>query len=363
MLLPSISLPQTEKKANQLPKRKLLKHLSGNDYCLEIDNSTLELMMNCDRRFQHGVIAGRIPAGASSPLVYGSAVHSALEKLYRDDCRDIKELYKVIAPHFEESPPAEGEWRTLETCVDTIQKYLNKYPSEPFAPLLSEAQIDDTDVIEATKMVEVPFAIPLTVIPVNNQLAFTWAELVGHSSVIPDDENCKFVVDNLHIVWTGKIDIIAEQDNRLGIVDHKTSSVVTDAYWKGFELSQQFMGYWWSAEKLLGREISWALVNCIKGGPLAKTPETRRKHELEMFQRRYYYYRRDQIDNWPNDVIALCEDLVHRLIEGFFPKKTTHCVAKFGLCPFHPVCTEKPEHQEIILNSNLYSDATWNPLN
>ncbi len=323
--------------------------------------------MNCDRRFQHAVIDGRTPPEGAA-LVYGSAVHSAMEKLYRDDCRDMAELYKVIAPHFEQTPPAEGEWRTLEACIDAVQKYLNNYKSENFEvikqPMLAVAKSSETvphRVDYDVPFVEVPFALPLTVIPINSKLAFNRATLVVDDNSESSGE--AVYCSNLHIVWTGKIDIMAVQDGRLGIVDHKTSSVVTDAYWKGFELSQQFRGYWWAAEQLLQKEISWALVNVIKGSAPAKTKETQRKHELEMFQRRYYYYRRDQIEEWPTDIIALCEDLAHRLVEGFFPMKTTHCVHKFGLCPFHPVCTEKPEHRAIILNSNLYSDSTWSPLN
>ncbi len=357
-LLPSISLPvvSAPQASAELPTRKLLKHLSGNDYTLEIDNSSLEHLMACDRKAQHALVHSKVLAGGRSALVYGSAIHDGLEKLYREDCRDIKLLYPVVAPHFEANPPPEGEWRTLEVCIDTLQKYLKQYPAEGFEVYRYKDSFAPDDV--SFPAVELPFAIPLTVIPVNNKLAFTTETLVaGWEAQDPSEQNEIPYVENIHVVWTGKIDLIAEQDGRLGIIDHKTSSVVGDSYFKGFELSQQFMGYWWSAEKLLNRELSWAMINCIAG----RKP-TRTGTGLE-FLRRYYSYRRDQIDNWPKSIIAMCEDLIHRLVSGFFPMKTLHCTNKFGLCPYHDVCTQKDEHQQTVLNSNLYTNSTWSPLN
>lgn len=360
MNLPSLTLPsKPTTPPSNLPKRKLLKHHSGNDYILEIDHSSLEILTNCDRKAQWQLVYGRIPHERSA-LVYGSAIHSALEHLYRDNITELQPLYEAMVPHFENCPPGVGEWRTLDHATTTIAKYLEHYKLEQFE-VLTEPYKGIPSM--GTKMVEIPFAIPLTVIEVNDTFKLDKETLLEGGDPFCRHEMA-LQVDRVHIVWTGKIDILAKTpDGRFGIVDHKTFSIGGDSYFKGFELSQQFLGYVWSAEKLLERELHWALVNGIYGRQPAATKETQRKHDSERFQRRYYHYRRDQIEEWPQSIIAICEDFIHRLVEGFFPMKTTHCVAKFGLCPFHQVCTEKPEHRLMILNSNLYSDNTWSPLN
>jgi len=75
----------------------------------------------------------------------------------------------------------------------------------------------------------------------------------------------------LHIIWSGVIDLVIAENGRLFIVDHKTTSVEGDTYWKGFQLSQQFMGYVWAAQKIINKTIDGALANVLYGRAPTKT--------------------------------------------------------------------------------------------
>ena len=330
---------------SELPRKRLLEHLSGDEYVLKIDNSSLENFAACDRASFYRLILGRTSAG-SSALTYGKAIHAALEVLYRDGF-DLPRMLSAGAAVFALDPPGEGEWRTYTTFQQAILGYCNHYGIDEVMGDAFEVQTDK----DGAPYVEAKFEDHIGEIQLDCELPF-----VGEQIVAGSDSQEPVHVSKLQIMWTGMIDLIARQHDRVGIMDHKTTSVEGPSYYDSFNMSQQFIGYIRSARKLTQLDVQGALLNVIIGRKPSKTGTS-----LD-FSRRWYSYPEHLINEWQDDVLSLIEDFVERLKSGYFPKRTLWCTNKFGTCPFMNVCTLPSEHRDMMLHTSAYSTYTWNPL-
>lgn len=328
--------------------RKLLKSMDdgSDDYILEIDWSSLESFLSCKRSTLWKLIYSR-STYQTPALTYGSAIHSALEVYYRHmtlfpgDEPPLDQMFMAGEAHFLQAPPPVGEWRDYNQFTVNIQKYLKEEKLKPLYPLK----------LSGSPAVELPFAFPLGEITLNTLCPFDKSLVVLDS---PDDK--PFHINKVQIVWTGIIDLITSANEQIWITDHKTSSVAGDSLFKGFELSQQFRGYQWATEKLLGRPITGAIANVLAGRKPTKTGVS-----FELL-RRYYPYPRHRIEEWPHNILLLVGDLLHSLTSNSFPEETQWCINKFGMCPFFDVCAEAPEDRMMLLHSDLYCDNVWNPI-
>ena len=330
---------------SELPRKRLLEHLSGDEYVLKIDNSSLENFAACDRASFYRLILGRTSAG-SSALTYGKAIHAALEVLYRDGF-DLPRMLSAGAAVFALDPPGEGEWRTYTTFQQAILGYCNHYGIDEVMGDAFEVQTDK----DGAPYVEAKFEDHIGEIQLDCELPF-----VGEQIVAGSDSQEPVHVSKLQIMWTGMIDLIARHHDRVGIMDHKTTSVEGPSYYDSFNMSQQFIGYIRSARKLTQLDVQGALLNVIIGRKPSKTGTS-----LD-FSRRWYSYPEHLINEWQDDVLSLIEDFVERLKSGYFPKRTLWCTNKFGTCPFMNVCTLPSEHRDMMLHTSAYSTYTWNPL-
>lgn len=337
-----ISLEDT-KPVQNLPRKKLLTHLDGDDYILRMDNTALENFLSCDRAAFYRLILGRT-SGGTSALTYGSAIHAALEYYYTHGL-DLQAMLRAGEAEFAKSPPEVGEWRNYDTFEAAIKGYLSHYglhtQHDVFTPVIHLDQV----------CVERRFEDHLGEVEINAELPFS-RELL----VIDSEDPSPLYIRKLHIVWTGVIDILAHQGEHLWVVDHKTTSIEGPSYYDAFNLSQQFVGYTRAAQKILGVPVSGALLNCIIGRKPTKTGTSL------AFSRRYYPYSKWLIDEWQSEILVLVADFVDRLRSGLFPKRTLWCTNKFGTCPYMSVCQMEPEHRLMMLNSSNYTNYVWDPL-
>ncbi len=323
-----------------LPRKKLLKSLGNDDYLLEIDNTSLESFLACDRASFYRLILGRT-SYPTAALTYGQAVHKALEVFYTTG-PDVSEMFRQGNEILTAHPVSDAEWRNSDALYKTIQAYVKEYQRERFVVLSDDS---------GQPYVERAFSFHLGELRVDKTLDFTSQDLV-----IDNLDSSPLYIRTLQITWTGVIDLLIEQNDEVWITDHKTASMIGDSYFKGFELGQQFVGYVWSASRILNRPISGALLNLIGGRKPTKTGVS-----LELL-RRFYPYSSWLTDEWQDDILALVSDFVHRLTSNFFPKRTLWCVNKWGTCQYISVCSSLPEHRPILLASDQFTDLTWNPL-
>lgn len=323
------------------------KSLGGNVFALTIDNTTLETAAMCHRKFQHRIIDRRVPL-TTSALAYGGAIHKGLEHWYKEPANPFRadEAISTAYNELQRVMPQASDWRTPERCADTITRYIKKYPHEDFLIL----PYDDRTAVE------IPFSLPLTVLKLHGETtSYTYGVLVDPATYTCDPST-PITIDELHIYWTGLIDLAIRKDGRHWLMDHKTTSIEGPTFYDQFELAGQFFGYKWAADQLFGDDFAGAIVNAIVGRPITKTGTS------TLFNRQAYHYTTEQIKEWEASATALIMNVVNSFLQGFFPMSTPSCITKYGHCPYFQVCTLTPSARAYMLDSDLYEENRWTPI-
>jgi len=305
------------------------------DGALFIDNSSLELLTTCPRALEYNRLFRRVSSGAKPALNFGSAIHLALEWRYRNcknqppDALEESEQASVMARFFRENPCPDEDFRNLNWAIEVIKHYNQTYQVEPFNIL-----VDD----KGEPMVEMPFALEL------------FRYQVKGGPVIP-------------IFYSGRIDLPVMWNGNLVIIDHKTTSMLGDYYFKDQRVSPQLFGYCWAFEQLTGRKAQAFCVNAIRSRPMPQKPVGGfDRWWTENFQRHTEFIFPHQLEEWKRNTIALVEEFFWHYERGYFPMKRKWCSGKYGLCPYYDVCDLPASERGLMLESTLFTDNNWSPL-
>lgn len=296
------------------------------DGVLYIDNSSMELFTTCPRQAYYNLIRKREINKDRIALSFGESFHAVLDYLYRKygtayrSQADNADVLRYAATR--ELHPPEDDHRTTSYLVSAVAKYLTDYPAEPWELVTLPS---------GAPAVEVPFMYPLGTIESK-------------------------VFGPIKIVWTGRIDLMYRSRGKLGIMDHKTTSMMGTQFFAEFEISHQFYGYTAASEYILGEPVSEVAIN----GLGCRKP-TRTGTALE-FQRHIIPISRPLVDEWHHDCLTIVANYISYAETGYFPKHTKWCVGKYGPCQYRSICTLDPAHRDIALSTSEYRDVTWNPL-
>ena len=292
-----------------------------------IDNSSMEQFTTCPRQAYYYLIRRLELNKSKIALDYGSAFHNVLEYLYKTygtayrSAADNEAVLKYAASLTLDTP--EDDYRTISYLVDGVQKYLNDHPAEVWTPLKFP---------DGSPAVEIPFAMPLGTISTN-----LWGDV--------------------SIVWTGKIDIAYRRGDTVGIMDHKTTSMMGPQFFTEFEIAHQMYGYAAAVEYIFKTKVDEIAIN---GLGCRKPTKTGVKFE---FIRHTFAISRPLLEEWHVDSLALVSDFFAHCERGYFPKATKWCIGKYGACQFRAVCSLNPEHRELALSTSEFRPVTWDPLN
>lgn len=296
------------------------------DDALFIDNSSLERFTTCPRSAQYYIEKKREGIEEREGLGFGKRIHQILEARYMLhpnvlDPETGNAMRSTAERVFADWVPGDGSFRTLSTAMGFIDAYNATYPVEAFHTL---------DLPNGRKGVEVPFAIPLCSLDVE-----------GHP---------------IKVIWTGRIDLIYKREERVYIMDHKTTSMMGPTYFKEFELSSQVFGYVWAVQKLLGVTIDGFCVNALAFRKPTKTGKA-----LELL-RHIVPIDQSLVAEWEHDTQTIIGDLVNNAVRNDWPKHTKWCVGKYGVCEYAAICGLPTNQRDVLLQSNMFRDVTWSPL-
>lgn len=314
----------------------LLKTTNEQDvYDLELDNSSLETLTSCAKKFQLQRVVGKSPA-RSSPLNFGGALHEGLAALYSQ--KGLDKARELTINAFDMS--IEPDWRTLDYCLDVLNQYYSQFfIGDSIRPIKIDGQL----------AVEIPIRQHIFDVEVESKTQFTMSELSGAESNEP------LFIKRLRVFYTGRIDLIAHYQGGLYVVDHKTTSILGQTFYDNFILSSQVSGYVDAARHYLNQPVNF-LVNAI-----AVRKPTRTGTPFEV-HREPYPISEWNLQEWKHDTVAH----IHRVIDGLlirkFPKSPVWCQGKYGQCPYFMVCSAPPEQRPMLLGSGHYTDFSWNPL-
>lgn len=287
-----------------------------------LDNTALSAYMACPREYFIGMVEHRRGAGLSPALAYGKAMHTALETHYKTGGNEgIVELMVRKKWEDHDSP---DDYRTLDRVLMDYKRYCKKYGQDPSN--------------EDGKTVGWPHQ-PMVELSTN---------AMGGGLLHP---------------WAVKIDRIIEIGGLGYVEDHKSTSRLDKNFYKGFELSQQMMGYVHVAQQLVpSLKIIGVRINVI--------------HALKAdtgFERMLFSYSPDQMTEW----VANTNQWMHRLNldselwemrrehdPNFWPLAhygDNGCSRKYGMCQYHRVCSISSRLRNQVLESEFPVNP-WNPL-
>jgi len=317
------------------------------DGALFVDNSGwLEGLQSCHRLIEYKALYRRIAAGEKPSLNFGSCIHLCLEHRYRkygvgEVGPDFwNELSTIIQSFFDSHPSPVDDWRTPNWALETMKRYMAKYPIEEFNLLYGP---------DLKPLIELPFTLPL----------YTHKSSLGE---IP-------------VIYTGRIDLPSIVNKEVWIGDHKTSSMLGGSFFDRMKRSAQQKGYCWAFSELtkgtdVDIKITGYFINAIrtKEPPLYVNDPTRKQGKLnpetwwtESLQREKYYTYPGMLEEWKTNTIELLEAFFWHYSRGYMPEETTYCTL-FGRCPYFDICTLAKDDRGTMLASGLYTDNTWSPL-
>jgi hypothetical protein len=320
------------------------------EYLLVIDNTASEKIVRCPTAGRFYVVEAREGYAKNAALVFGGSIHDGIELMLKGKSNE--EQNNAIAKYWQENPPPPDEYRTLNNALSVMSHY--RIAQSVRADYQWTILEDD-----AGPIIERPFELPLGVLEINANIR------------LPKWESARFV-RNIHVAWSGRIDLIAFCNAMNRVVDHKTTSMGGDQFVQSFQLSNQTIGYCWAAQQmwpsLFPRDyVTGFALDAIffkkPTGNVGLTDKGPRGGEPAcQFFRNYFEYGQERVDQWAANALTIVEDFVHSIVRNNFPMYTAHCFNKFGRCPYYDVCTiDNTETRLRFLNSDAFKDVTWDP--
>lgn len=387
--IPSNSRSDLSPPATTQPTRKLFHWNPDGSLTFRVDWSSIESLLGCNRSAEYKLIHSR-QGGSRSALTFGAAIHAGLEIWYRNKhkikqlgYRDTLELfdphdsridvptpiekenilarcYSAIESTFAESPPSLfPDYRTSDYAIQSFHSYITHYQNEILTPFVHEGK----------PLVEFSFAYPLGKVELPTSMFVEWGS--GTLTNSQEQEAWAWSYHKhdripVHIEWTGIIDMLAEVNGDLYVVDHKTTSIISQDFFDGFEIAMQPTGYFAAMKAAFpDLPIKGFMANvlaCRK--PVAAVTKSGKPTSSKPFEafRRQYHYSDWHVNEFKQDALALVEELFANVTNKFFPKKTQWCVGKYGKCPYFDVCSLPPQSRIDMLNSDQYTNNTWKPV-
>lgn len=294
------------------------------------DNSMLDVMRVCPRKYYFRHIRHWETKGTKVPLIFGSAWHSAMDFVWsgvqgNNDHQLLAGAMTAFMKEwnrggFDSAMDFDLFPRTPARALDMLTEYIKTYRG-----FLERIQLLE---------VETSFIVPLT-------------------------------LDDANIFYIGKWDKVFRDRLGITIADHKTASSMQQSWLNSFSPNGQMDGYLHAGHATYGDEMHAVLID---GALVSKT-------KID-FQRIPLQRQESQLNAWAwevTDLIDMIELNEERLLEyrasekrldylPAFPKCTTSCTQYYGTCPYHDLCKyfDNPEHKSI---PDHMQDAVWVPFN
>jgi len=272
---------------------------------MEIDNSAANDFRSCPwlyyEKYIHKIELKPFPGEIYSSLEFGSRVHELFECFY-------KKQIGVIPPEYPASPieKLEEEAQWVMSCYEA------KYPQETF-------KILD---VEHTFRVALPDYCP---------------ECYSDNIAIVGDGWCRCLTCEKEFpqgrhVYTGKIDLMYQEDGELFIMDHKTQQRNAKSNLpQKWAARDQATLYLWAAERIYGQPINRFVVNIIR----RPSPAGRERPDFPDRQR---VERTDlQVETCVRDLVVTADN-IERYIKTFgdkpWPAHRENCYT-WGQCEMY----------------------------
>lgn len=308
--------------------------LQKSDYTLVMDNSSLSVWEECNRKFLYKILLALKNKDEKVEITFGTAYHKFLELHHSGDY-------------------------TFQECFEAFCKSAFKVNSRIAA---TRQQAVDSGLLQ-----EYSAEFGYILCKKYSQLHPLDKE---YFIILRDSENkpyteTGFALDLPNGILIGLIDGIASipsANNKIIVVDHKTTKYgLTNTWFDNFNPNNQMSKYLAAASEYFGQKINTALINAIRvkdfkrGDPEENTEklfgriETYRSDEQLELHLRHANYQLKQINN--------------SILEGLagFPMETNSCHTKYGECEYRKLCMARSDFMIQLLAEGQYVEQRWSP--
>lgn len=264
----------------------------------KINASSAEIIHTCRRKAFYALNRNLRSEEGSEALVFGKAIHRALELFYSTspDRRSLEQVQwafmDAAAPYLSAVPSSDK--RSIENGKKILEKYFNVYSNDPWMVVIHDKK----------PMVEFPFEIK-----VNEKMT-------------------------IH----GQIDCLLQnmETDEIVVCDHKTSSSLGSDFMSRIKPNMQFSAYAWAANKL-GFDVQNVMVNGIQ---VAKT----KTDLLRVFTKRNEADFREMFESFDE----ACSMFLRAKQANSWPMNSASC-SHYGGCPYRDICSLDVQYRETAI--------------
>jgi len=298
-----------------------------------LDASVLSTLMGCarlvDLRYNNRFIPLK---GKSNSLEVGSVVHKFLEIYYKNIINGFSK--SISLQHG--MAAAEMYITGCKTCMDGTRT-CNHQPDE--YPGLKNTPPDSTT---QPKRIGWKYALDTCQQYYDYYTNDHWVPLeveVVKGEVLYED-------DTIRVLWKSKLDWIADTNQAILPIDHKTGQARREM----LSLNNQFIG------QCLIMKTRTMIINHV-GFQTTLKP-------ADKFVREPISYSADRLIEWQSEILPYW---AYRYLEyhesGYWPPNFTHCDTKYGPCVMRGICESDRGMREEEIKINFMIGAEWNPTN
>lgn len=274
------------------------------------DNTMLDAFLRCPRYYYFRHVLHLSGRGAKIAAQFGIGIHDGFDVHYRGGT--LEEMYEAFHSAFD----GEGDkYRTPEIGRFILEYYHMNYPLE-----------------------ESPF----TVVHVEQ----------GFEIILGKDQ----AGDPLH--YYGRMDLIALlADYGIIVIDHKTTTIMSDAYMESKDPNRQFTGYIIAADEYYD-EVYGAMINGI-GIPRVTIKDGIKDPDI----RRELTTRADvEKAEWVNDTLHLVSSIDNCAANGIWPESAPNACRKWNIpCTYTSLCRQKRPLSKVRIYSSEFVESEWSP--
>ena len=270
------------------------------------DNSMRASFVACPSQFYLSYIENFDSAVISIHLHFGKCFAKGCEvfrKTYYDpdgsrdfDWALMKGTEAILEEWGDYEPEFDPETKTLDRCISALEVYFTEHnpATDYIQPYIKQ---------DGTPAVEFSFSIPIP-------------EVLHPTTGLP-------------IIYCGRFDMLGTYQDRLAVIDEKTSKALGQTWRNQFDLRSQFTGYCWAAQK----EDYSVIGAFVRGIGLLKTRTT---FEEVITMRPQW-----KIDQWYEQLVYDLRRARDCWINGRWDQDFAEACASYGGCKFKPICDSR----------------------
>lgn len=268
------------------------------------DNTMIKAFQSCPRYYYWRHVRHLAPRARALPLEFGIALHEGMDAYYSTG--KVEEAVQAFAERF---AGTEGDdKRNLDNGARILINYAKSYPVER----------------EPWKVLYV-------------------------------EKGFELILDTKKTIhYFGRMDMLIEWDPYgIVVVDHKTSSWISDNYMRAHATDRQFTGYILGATEYFPK-VYGAMVNVLE---VPKTMSRDPKVQRELVTR-------SEIDIalWVNETLQVVKQIDACAASDTWPTNAPfYCTAWNRLCDYFYLCTQHKHHETVRVPPEDFVEEPWLP--